>query len=78
MAEQEGGAIPKSPVVIQRVDGGSQRLQDAVEDAAYQGANVWPQAQVWVPNQAPSHLEEPVQLFQVMADRFHLFAEDPG
>lgn len=76
MAEQEGSAIPKSPVVVQRVDGGSQGLQNAVEDAAHQGANIGPQTQVWVPNQAPGHLQEPMQLLQVVADGLHLFAED--
>lgn len=74
VAEQEGSAIPESPVVIQRVDGGRQGLQDAVEDAADQGADVGPQAQVWVPNQAPGHLQEPMQLLQVVADGLHLFA----
>lgn len=76
MAEQEGSPIPKSPMVVQRVDGGSQWLQHAVEDTPYQGADIGPQAEVWVPNQAPSHLQEPVQLLQIVAYRFHLFVEE--
>lgn len=72
MAEQEGSTIPQSPVVVQRVDGGSQWLQNAVEDTAHQGADIGPQAEVWVPNQAPCYLQKPVQLLQVMAYRFHL------
>lgn len=63
-------------MVIQRVDGGSQWLQDTVEDAAHQGADIGHQAEVWVPNQAPCHLQEPVQLLQVMAYRFHLLGEE--
>lgn len=76
MAQQEGSAIPQCPVVIQRVDGGSQWLQDTVEDTAHQGADIGPQAEVWVPNQAPCHLQEPVQLLQVMAYRLHLLGEE--
>ena len=78
VAEQEGSTIPKSPVGIQRVDGGSQWLQDTVEDAAYKGANIGPQAEVGVPNQAPGYLQEPMQLLQVVAYRFYLFVEDGG
>lgn len=76
MAEEEGSTIPQSPVVIQGVDGGSQWLQDAVEDTAHQRADIGPQAEVWVPNQAPCHLQEPVQLLQVMADRLDLLVEE--
>ena len=54
---------------------GSQWLQDTVEDAAHQGADIGYQAEVWVPNQAPRHLQEPVQLLQVVAYRFHLLGE---
>lgn len=60
VTEKEGSAIPQSPVVIQGVDGGSQWLQDTVEDTAHQGADIGPQTEVWVPNQAPCHLQEPV------------------
>ena len=74
MAEQKGSPIPQSPVVIQRVDGGSQWLQDTVKHAAHQGPDIGPQAQVWVPNQAPRHLQESVQLLQVVAYRFYLLA----
>lgn len=76
MAEQEGSAIPQSPVVIQGVDGGSQWLQDTVEDTAHQTADIGPQAQVWIPKQAPCHLQQPVQLLQVMTYRFHLLGEE--
>lgn len=76
VAEEERGAIPQSPVVVEGVDGGGQRLQDAVEDTAHQRADVGPQAEVRVPNQAARHLQEPVQLLQVVADRFHLRAEE--
>ena len=76
MAQQEGSAIPQCPVVIQRVDGGSQWLQDTVQDTAHQRADIGPQAEVWVPNQAPCHLQEPVQLLQVMAYRLHLLGEE--
>ena len=72
VAEKQGSPISQSPVVIQGVDGGCQWLQDAVEDTAHQGADVGPQAEVWVSNQAPRHLQEPVQLLQIMAHRFHL------
>jgi hypothetical protein len=65
-------------VVIQRVDGGSQWLQDTVEDTAHQGADIGPQAQMWVPNQASCHLQQSVQLLQVMAYRFYLLAEEVG
>lgn len=76
VAEEEGSTIPQSPVVIQGVDGGSQGLQDAVEDTAHQRADIGPQAEVWVPNQAPCHLQEPMQLLQIMAYRFHLLVEE--
>lgn len=76
MAQQEGSAIPQCPVVIQWVDGGSQWLQDTVQDTAHQRADIGPQAEVWVPNQAPCHLQEPVQLLQVMAYRLHLLGEE--
>lgn len=59
-------------MVIQRVDGGGQRLQDTVEHTAHQGSDIGPQAEVWVPHQAPGHLQESVQLLQVMAYRFYL------
>lgn len=76
MAEQEGSTIPEGPVVIQGVNGSSQWLQDAVEDTAHQGADIGPQAEVWVPDQAPGHLQEPVQLLQVVAYRFYLLVEE--
>lgn len=60
VTEKEGSAIPQSPVVIQGIDGGSQWFQDTVEDTAHQGADIGPQTEVWVPNQAPCHLQEPV------------------
>lgn len=66
-------SIPKRPVVIQRVDGGSQWLQDTVEDTAHQGADIGHQAEVWVPNQAPqATCKSPAvqQLLQVMAIDF--------
>lgn len=72
VAEQEGSTIPQGPVVIQGVDGSSQWLQDAVEDTAHQGADIGPQAEMRVPDQAPGHLQEPVQLLQVVAYGFHL------
>lgn len=78
VAEEEGGTIPQSPVVIQGVDGGSQGLQDAVEDTAHQRADIGPQAEVWVPNQAPGHLQEPVQLLQIVAHRLHLLGGEDG
>lgn len=62
-------------MVIQGVDGGSEWLQDTVEDTAHQGADIGPQAEVWVPNQAPCYLQEPVQLFQVVAYRLYLLEE---
>lgn len=76
VAEQESSTIPQRPVVIQGVDGGSQWLQDTVEDTAHQGADIGPQTQVWIPNQAPCHLQEPMQLLQVMAYGFHLVGEE--
>lgn len=76
VAEEEGGPVPQSPVVVQGVDGGSQGLQDAVEDTANQRADIGPQAEVRVPNQAARHLQEPVQLLQIVADRLHLLVDD--
>lgn len=76
VAEKEGSTVPQSPVVIQGVDGGSQGLQDAVEDTAHQRADIGPQAEVWVPNQAPGHLQEPVQLLQIVAHGLHLLVEE--
>lgn len=75
VAEKESSPIPQGPVVIEGVDGGSQGFQDTVEDAAHQGSDVGPQAEVWVPNQATGHLQQSVQLLKVVAHRFHLWAK---
>ena len=72
VAEEQGCVVPEGPVVIERVDGGSQRLQDAVHDAGDQAAHVWAQVQVGVLDQALHHVEKPVELLQVMAYWLHL------
>lgn len=72
VAEQQGSVIPEGPVVIERVDGCRQWLQDAVHDAGHQAAHVGAQVEVRVPDEAFDHVEEPVELLQVVTDRFHL------
>lgn len=72
VAEEQGCVVPEGPVVIKRVDRGSQRLQDAVHDTGDQAAHVWAQVQVGVLDQALHHVEKPVELLQVMAYWLHL------
>lgn len=54
-------------MVIEWVDGGSEWLQDAVHDAGDQAADVRAQVQVRVLDQALHHVQEPVELLQVVA-----------
>lgn len=68
MAEEQSGVVPEGPVVVEWVDGGSQRLQDAVHDTGDQAAYVRAQVEVGILDQALHHVEEPVELLQVMAD----------
>lgn len=50
VAEKQRSVVPEGPVVIEWVDRGSQRLQDAVHDTGDQAAHVRSQIQVWVLN----------------------------
>lgn len=72
VAQEQGSVVSESPVVIQRVDGGSQGLQDAVHNTRHQAAHIRAQVQVWVLDQAPHHVQKSVELLQVMAYRLHL------
>lgn len=72
VAEEQGCVVPQGPVVIEWVDGGSQRLQDAVHDTGDQAAYIWAQIQVGILDQALHHVEKPVELFQIMAYWLHL------
>lgn len=67
MAEEQCCIVPEGPVVVEWVDGGSQRLQDAVHDTGDQAAYVWAQVQVGILDQALHHVEKPVELLQIMA-----------
>lgn len=59
--------VPEGPVVVEGVDGGRQRLQDAVHDTGHQAAHVRAQVQVGVLDQALDHVKQPVELLQVVA-----------
>lgn len=72
MAEEECGVVPEGPVVVERVDGSGQWLQDAVHDAGHQAAHVRAQVQVGVLDQTLDHVEEPVELLQVVTHRLDL------
>lgn len=72
VAEQQGRIVTQGPVVIQGVNGGGQRLQDAVHDTGDQAAHVRAQVKIGVLHQALHHVQQAVQLLQVMADRLHL------
>lgn len=72
VAEKQGSIVPKGPVVVERVDGGCQRLQDAVHNTGDKAAHVRAQIQVGVLDQTLNHVEKPVELLQVMANRLHL------
>lgn len=77
VAEEQGRVVPEGPVVVERVDGGGQRLQDAVHDTGDQASHVGSQIQVGVLDQALHHVEEPVELLQVVAYRLHLHRNSP-
>lgn len=72
VAKKQGCIVPEGPVVVEWVDGGSEGLQDAVHDAGDQAADIRAQVQVRVLDQALHHVQEPVELLQIMAHRFHL------
>lgn len=72
MTEEQRGVVPERPVVIERVDGRGQGLQDAVHDAGHQAAHIGAQVQVGVPDEALHHVEKPVELLQVVTHRLHL------
>lgn len=72
VAEEQSCVVPEGPVVVEWVDGGGQRLQDAVHNAGHQTADVGAQVQIRILDQALHHVEQPVQLLQVVAHRFHL------
>lgn len=72
MAEEEGGVVPEGPVVVEGVDGSGQWLQDAVHDTGDQAAHVRAQVQVGVLDQTLDHVEESVELLQVVTHRLYL------
>lgn len=63
VAEEQSCVVPQGPVVIEWVDRGSQRLQDAVHDTGDQATYIWAQIQVGILDQALHHVEKPVELF---------------
>uniref|UniRef100_A0A2D4JG11 Uncharacterized protein n=1 Tax=Micrurus lemniscatus lemniscatus TaxID=129467 RepID=A0A2D4JG11_MICLE len=69
LAQEQGRIVTQGPVVIQGVDGGCQRFQDAVHDAGNEAFDVGPQAQVGVLDEALGHVQKAVELLQVMAHR---------
>lgn len=72
VAEQQSSIVPQGPVVIEWINRGSKRLQDAIHDAGNQTAHIGAEIQVWVLNQTLHHVQQPVQLFQVMTHGLHL------
>ena len=78
VAEQQGCVVAEGPVVVEGVDGGGQRLQDAVHDAGHQAAHVGAQVEVGVLDEALHHVQQPVELLQVVAHRLHLQGQRLG
>lgn len=60
VAEELCCIVPEGPVVVEGVDGGCQRFQDAVHNTGHQAAHVRAKVEVGVLDQAFDHVEEPV------------------
>lgn len=59
-------------MVVEGVDGRGQRFQSAVHDAGDEAAHVRPQAEERILDEAPSDVQQPVQLLQIVTHRFYL------
>lgn len=65
-------------MVIEWINGGSKWLQNAIHDAGDQTAYIGAKIQVWVLNQTLHHVQQPVQLIQIMTYRLHLAEKHYG
>lgn len=75
VAEKQSSVVPQGPVVIEWINRGGKRLQDAIHDAGDQTSYIGAKIQVWVLNQTLHHVQQPVQLIQIMTYRLHLKGE---
>lgn len=78
VAEKQSSVVPQGPVVIEWINRGGKRLQDAIHDAGDQTAHIRAKIQVWVLNQTLHHVQQPVQLIQIMTYRLHLMGIHDG